>query len=335
MEVEKEKEKEKEKDNEKEKTIENNENENNSNIIKEENTIENNKTINYGDLIVVYENGDSVKYFTLEKGKKLNNKYGTFSHDDIYGKNYGCKIYNKDNTKYIYILSFVPNIWERCINKMTQILFNPDISLIMVLLNLSQSSIIYESGTGSGCLSVNMSSMLSKGKGHLYTFEFNKERADKLKDLFKLLKLDNKITVTHRDVIQDGFELDEKELENKSHKKCGSMFIDLPSPWLVIKHAKKVLLSGAYFVSFSPCIEQINQTMKAMKENNFIELRMFECLYRTFSYARTTQIKVPIINKKRKKGEEIQFQEVNIDVTKNKCDMRGHTGFLLFGINKD
>ena len=315
------------------------ENKEENNLIKEEekeqDNISNNKTINYGDLVIVYENGDSVKYFTLEKGKKIQNKYGTFSHDDIYGKNYGCKIYNKDNTKFISILSFVPNIWERCINKMTQILFNPDISLIMILLNLSQSSIIYESGTGSGCLSVNMSSMLSKGKGHLYTFEFNKERADKLKDLFKLLYLDTKITVTHRDVIQDGFQLEDKELKNISHKKCGSMFIDLPSPWMVIKHAKKVLASGAYFVSFSPCIEQINQTMKEMKDNNFIELRMFECLYRTFSYARTTQIKMPIFNKKRKKGEEIQFQDVDINVTKNKCDMRGHTGFRLFGINKD
>ena len=307
-----------------------------TNIINEENSnITNNKTINYGDLIIIYENGDSVKYFTLEKGKKIQNKYGTFSHDDIYGKNYGCKIYNKDKTKFISVLSFVPNIWERCINKMTQILFNPDISLIMILLNLSQSSIIYESGTGSGCLSVNMGSMLSKGKGHLYTFEFNKERAEKLQNLFKFLNLEKTITVTHRDVIQDGFELEEKNLENISHKKCGSMFIDLPSPWLVIKHAKKVLNSGAYFVSFSPCIEQINQTMKAMKENNFIELRMFECLYRTFCYARTTQLKMPIINKKRKKGEEIQFENVDINITKNKCDMRGHTGFLLFGINKD
>ena len=302
---------------------------------KEEKNVSKNKKIDYGDLVIIYENGDSVKYFTLEKGKKIQNKYGTFSHDDIYGKNYGCKIYNKEKTKFISILSFVPNIWERCINRMTQILFNPDISLIMILLNLSQSSVIYESGTGSGCLSVNMSSMLSKGKGHLYTFEFNKERADKLKDLFKLLKLDKKITVTHRDVIQDGFQLEEKELENKCHKKCGSMFIDLPSPWLAITHAKKVLSSGAYFVSFSPCVEQISQTMKAMKENNFIELRMFECLYRTFSYARTTQIRMPIINKKRKKGEEIEFQDVSVNLTKNKCDMRGHTGFLLFGINKD
>jgi tRNA (adenine57-N1/adenine58-N1)-methyltransferase len=324
------------KNNEKTNIPKKNEDSKETNIINEENSnITNNKTINYGDLIIIYENGDSVKYFTLEKGKKIQNKYGTFSHDDIYGKNYGCKIYNKDKTKFISVLSFVPNIWERCINKMTQILFNPDISLIMILLNLSQSSIIYESGTGSGCLSVNMGSMLSKGKGHLYTFEFNKERAEKLQNLFKFLNLEKTITVTHRDVIQDGFELEEKNLENISHKKCGSMFIDLPSPWLVIKHAKKVLNSGAYFVSFSPCIEQINQTMKAMKENNFIELRMFECLYRTFCYARTTQLKMPIINKKRKKGEEIQFENVDINITKNKCDMRGHTGFLLFGINKD
>ena len=296
---------------------------------------ENTKGINYGDLVIIYETGDSIKYFTLEKGKRFQNKYGVFLHDDIYGKNYGCKIFDiKERKKYISVLSFVPNIWERCLNKMTQILFNPDISLIMLLLNISQSSIIYESGTGSGCLSVNMSSLLSKGKGHLYTFEFNKERAEKLKDLFKFLKLDKKITITHRDVIQDGFELEQDSLENPSHKKCGSMFIDLPSPWLAINHAKKVLKSGAYFVSFSPCIEQINQTMKAMKENNFIELRMFECLYRTFCYARTTQVKVPIIGK-RKKGEKIEFKDVDINITKNKCDMRGHTGFLLFGIYKE
>ena len=304
--------------------------EENLNIIKNNNV----KTINYGDLVIIYETGDSVKYFTLEKGKRFQNKFGVFLHDDMYGKNYGCKIYdNKEGKKYITILSFVPNIWERCINKMTQILFNPDISLIMILLNISQSSIIYESGTGSGCLSVNMSSVLSKGSGHLYTFEFNKERAEKLKDLFKFLNLDKKITITHRDVIQDGFMLDDKSLANPSHKKCGSMFIDLPSPWLAIVHAKKVMKSGAYFISFSPCIEQVNQTMKAMKENNFIELRMFECLYRTFSFARTTQVKMPVIGK-RKKGEKIEFKDVDINITKNKCDMRGHTGFLLFGINK-
>lgn len=286
--------------------------------------------INYGDLVILYEGGDSVKYFTLEKGKDFQNKFGRFKHDDMYNQYFGKRIYNTKKDKFVTILSFVPNIWERCINKMTQILFNPDISLIMTLLNISQSSIIYESGTGSGCLSTNMSSMFSQG--HLYTFEFNKERAEKLQQIFKVLKLEKSVTVTHRDVVANGFELEEKDLVKPSHKLCDGMFIDLPNPWMAIKHCKKVLKNGANFVSFSPCIEQISETMKAMKENGFINIRMFECIYRTYAYAKTAKVQVPIYTK-RKYGEDIQFVEDSVNITKNKCDMRGHTGFLIYGIN--
>lgn len=64
----------------------------------------------YGDLIILYENGDSIKYFTLEKGKIFQNKFGAFKHDDMVNKYFGSKIYNNKNDKYITILSFVPNI---------------------------------------------------------------------------------------------------------------------------------------------------------------------------------------------------------------------------------
>ena len=71
--------------------------------MEEETNIYNNaKTINYGDLVIIYETGDSIKYFTLEKGKKFQNKFGVFLHDDIYGKNYGCKIYDTKEKKKIY-----------------------------------------------------------------------------------------------------------------------------------------------------------------------------------------------------------------------------------------
>ena len=293
--------------------------------------IEKKGAIKYGDLIILYEGGDSIKYFTLEKGKAFQNRFGAFKHDDMVGKNFGSRIFNMKKDKYVTILSFVPNVWERCINKMTQILFNPDISMIMTLLNITQSSIIYESGTGSGCLSTNMSSIFSNG--HLYTFEFNKERAEKLKEVFKLLKLDKSVTVTHRDVVENGFDMKEEDLVQSSHKKCDGMFIDLPNPWMAIKHAKRVLKNGANFVSFSPCIEQISETMKAMKENGFISIRMFECMYRTYAFARTVKVEVPQYAAKRKFGEEIKYNQSEINVTKNKCDMRGHTGFLIYGIN--
>ena len=204
-------------------------------------------TSNYGDLVIVYENRDSIKYFILEKGGLFQNKNGHFRHDDMYGKPYGSKIHNMKNTGFIIMLSFVANLWESCINRLTQILFNPDISMIMTLLNIRKDSIIYESGTGSGCLSTNMSQVL-QNSGHLYTFEFNKERADKLREVFKTINLINTITIIHRDVVENGFEVNKDELVDEKHNICDGIFIDLPSPWLIINKAKRVLKKNGKLV---------------------------------------------------------------------------------------
>ena len=56
--------------------------------------IEKKGAIKYGDLIILYEGGDSIKYFTLEKGKAFQNRFGAFKHDDMVGKNFGSRIFN-------------------------------------------------------------------------------------------------------------------------------------------------------------------------------------------------------------------------------------------------
>lgn len=184
----------------------------------------------------------------------------------------------------------------------------------------------YNLGTGSGCLSVNIAQNLDSG--HLYTFEFNKERATKLKENFQRLNLEHKISITHRDVVENGFVLDTDNLLQESHSKCDSIFIDLPSPWLIIQHAKKVLVSNGNFVSFSPCIEQVAETFKVLLTNNFINVKMYECLYRNYNYTRTINIKLPEFGK-RKAGEELKFVDKELSTYSSKSDMRGHTGYLI------
>lgn len=58
-------------------------------------------------------------------------------------------------------------------------------------------------------------------------------------------------TCIHRDVTEDGF-----FVENA----CDGVFLDIPSPWLTVSHAKKAFnrSRGGNFVSFSPCIEQVS-----------------------------------------------------------------------------
>lgn len=291
----------------------------------------NQERIKYGDMVLIFESRESQKFLILEKGKILQNKYGAFKHDDIYNQIPGTKIKSMKGEGYITILSFLSHLWERCMNRLTQILFNPDISLIMSFLNLKNTSVIYECGTGSGCLSTNMSQALSDG--HLYTFEFNNERATKLTEVFKSLGLGNTITIINRDVYEKGFEVEPELLCKPEHKLCDGIFIDLPSPWLAVEKAKAVLKTGGSFVSFSPCIEQIDKTIKSLRENGFINPRMFECMYRTYNYVRNVKVQVPNFSKKRKFGEPIQIVERDINISNSRNDMRGHTGFLIYALN--
>ena len=116
---------------------------------------------------------------------------------------------------------------------------------------------VVESGTGSGSLSVSMTRAIIP-TGHLFTFEFNQDRVGKAKDDFQRLGLGSYITVTHRDVLSNGFLLNSEDPdaeESVTEKSIDAIFIDLPSPEIVVPHAYKVLKKRAQMCNFSPCIE--------------------------------------------------------------------------------
>lgn len=288
------------------------------------------KRSKFGDVILIYEGRDQIKIIQLEKGKIYGNNIGTYTHENLINRRFGDRIYNKKGDKYFIMLQFLTNIYERCLTRLTQILFNPDISLTLSLLNIHRDSIIYESGTGSGCLSTNIAQILNNGKGHLYTLEFNKERQMKLNEGFKIFGFENTISCIHRDVIEKGFELSNDLLIDPTHAKADGIFVDLPSPWDVVDSIRNVLRIGGALVSFSPCIEQVEKMMKRLRESDFINIKMYEIRYRSMGYARTIKVSVPKLGEKRKFNEDIQFEEKEINVKMNKGDMRGHTGFLTY-----
>lgn len=315
-------------------------------------------TIQEGDIVLVMEGKDSYKQIIVQSSGHFQNKFGHFSYSDLIGKSLGSKINTiskckKKITGFVTVVDFIPALWEKAIDRLTQILFNPDISLILGLLNIRNDSIVLESGTGSGCLSINISNCLDSNFGHLYTFEFNKERADKLKQMFKDLNLDKKITVTNQDVVECGFHLDRESIRTEEIEKAikyrnkfkdlhiedksidclldgivDCIFIDLPSPWLVISSCLKKLKNNGTLVSFSPCIEQVEKTFVEMKDKGFINPRMFEIPFRSHNFIKTEKVKIPSYNESYGINNDLYtYEELNINSSRN--DMRGHTGFLV------
>lgn len=316
--------------------------------------------MNYGDIVLAMEGKDLFKPLRLEKDGFLQNKFGHFFHADFVGKPLGSKIksYSKhknEKESYITVVDLVPHIWDKAGERLTQIIFSPDISMILTMLDVQKDYIVMESGTGSGCLSFNIANALDTG--HLYTYEFNKERAVKLQSNFKELGLDNKITVTNQDVLENGFNIsrdrvrqtDLEKYENYCSKNniipddenstlngvVDALFIDLPSPWAAVKFAKDKLKTNGVFVSFSPCMEQVEKTFTEMKNQGFIHPRMFEVCFRGYNFLKKEKMYIPS-NFNPKTGvtftsdlsKENNFYNEEVILSTSKNDMRGHTGYL-------
>merc|ERR1712062_251523 len=157
--------------------------------------------------------------------------YGALKVKELIGKKFGTKV--PMSRGYIYVLHPTPELWTRTLPHRTQILYSTDISMILLQLELKPGSVVVESGTGSGSLSHAFARTIAP-TGHLHTFDFHQERADKARKEFEEHGLDKNVRVKHRDVCADGF-----ELENVAD----AVFLDLPHPWEVVNHARNALRS--------------------------------------------------------------------------------------------
>lgn len=183
-----------------------------------------------------------------------------------------------------------PEMWTRSLPHRTQIIYLPDISFISQMLELKCGSRIIECGTGSGSFSHSLSRVVSPN-GHVFTFEYHEIRANLAKKEFEDHKLSpGLITIQHRDVCKNGFGMKDEFVD--------AVFLDLPAPWEAIPHAKECLNPQKLtrICCFSPCIEQVQKTCAALRENGFIDVEMFECLNKEHSVYKYENIRKFTLN---------------------------------------
>ncbi|XP_077179888.1 tRNA (adenine(58)-N(1))-methyltransferase catalytic subunit TRMT61A [Paroedura picta] len=241
------------------------------------------ETIKEGDTAIVFLGHESMFPVKVQHGGKTQTKYGVIRHStDLIGKRYGSKV-TCSKGGWVYILHPTPELWTLNLPHRTQILYSTDISLITMMLELKPGSVVCESGTGSGSLSHAIIRTISP-TGHLYTVEFHQQRAEKALEEFREHRVDHLVTVKNQDVCKMGFGVSDV---------ADAVFLDIPSPWEAIGHAKSALKQeGGRICSFSPCIEQVQRTCVALEEHDFTEINTLEILLRVYS-VRTISLQIP------------------------------------------
>mmetsp|Transcript_10466 Transcript_10466/g.14825 ORF Transcript_10466/g.14825 Transcript_10466/m.14825 type:complete len:476 (+) Transcript_10466:141-1568(+) len=232
--------------------------------------------IEANSLVVVFESFDNLNFVYATPGAIFSNRNGHFAHDDFIGKPFGCKIRSCNNRGlgFLYLLRPTAELWARSLNHRTQIVHELDASMIVFYLHLRPNMVVCESGTGSGAMSHAIIRTIAP-KGRLHTFEFNQMRAERARDEFAKNKCDHLVTVHHRDVcgkVDDG----SKGGFGLGPQAAHAIFLDLPEPWLAVPHAAYTLKPNGRLASYSPCVEQTQRTIIAMRKAGFHSFRTIE-----------------------------------------------------------
>lgn len=293
--------------------------------------------IDEGDTVILYLTINQI-YNLKAESKVINKKgnfvenifqtpYGALKCSELIGKQFGTKITLSKG--WGYILQPTPELWTITLPHRTQIIYTPDISMIILQLELTPGSIVIESGTGSGSLSHALIRSV-KPHGHLFTFDFHESRCKTATEEFENHGLSDFVTVTHRDVCENGFG------EDLIHK-ADAVFLDLPHPWFAIPHAiKSIKETGGRICSFSPCIEQVQKSCEVMKHVGLQEIHTTEVLQT--QYAIQPRV-LPVIDleflKSEKDGSENEKSNKKEKSIKTitalpPTSLPGHTGYLTF-----
>ncbi|XP_017785003.1 PREDICTED: tRNA (adenine(58)-N(1))-methyltransferase catalytic subunit TRMT61A [Nicrophorus vespilloides] len=289
-----------------------------------------------GDTVILFLTVNQVYAITAEKKTKNKNgdlvpyvfqtPYGALKGEQLIGKEFGTKILLSKG--WGYILQPTPELWTVALRHRTQIIYTPDISMITLQLELKPGSVVIESGTGSGSLSHALIRSV-KPHGHLYTFDFHKERADIARQEFQDHGLQEYVTVYNRDVCCNGFD---EALDGK----VDAVFLDLPHPWLAIPHGVNSFKpEGGRLCSFSPCIEQVQKTCLKLREHHFQEIETLEVLQTQFSVQtrRLASLEMEYLKNPKEENDgdnKCEKQIVSTLTAIPPLSQPGHTGYLTF-----
>jgi tRNA (adenine57-N1/adenine58-N1)-methyltransferase catalytic subunit len=143
---------------------------------------------------------------------------------------------------FAHILSPTPELWALSLPHRTQVVYTPDYSYILQRICVRPGSRIIEAGAGSGSFTHASVRAVFNGYpnsdgigindnklGKVFSFEYHKPRFDALKKEIGDHGLDGLVHITHRDVYEDGFLLDDGTSPNAT-----AIFLDLPAPWYVL-----------------------------------------------------------------------------------------------------
>ncbi len=179
-----------------------------------------------------------------------------------------------------------------------QIVTHKDALQLSYLAGVGPGARVAEAGAGSGALTIALAYLVGP-QGHVTSFDRRTEFLARARENVERTGLLDRVTFRERDVAAQGIDL----------TGLSSILLDVPEPWSVLTSAHAALTVGGSVGTYSPTYNQLERTVRALRDSGFVEVRAVELLERAL--------------------------HVGEGGTRPEFEMLGHTGFLAGGRRVD
>jgi tRNA (adenine57-N1/adenine58-N1)-methyltransferase len=224
----------------------------------------------HGERVMLLDTKRRRYLVTLAAGGEFHSHAGFVPHGDVVGRLEGSVVRSTRGAEYTLLR---PTLEDFVVEmpRGAQVIYPKDLAPICMLADIGPGVRVFESGVGSGALSMTMLRYGASIVGYELRDDFARRAVNNVRAFLGADALD-RYAVRLADSYA-GIDADEGTFDR--------VVLDLPEPWQVVPHAETVLRGGGILVAYTPSITQAAQTRAELK-GRWIDARTLEVLHRTW-----------------------------------------------------
>jgi tRNA (adenine57-N1/adenine58-N1)-methyltransferase len=226
------------------------------------------RAIDAGERVILLDVKKRRYLVGLVEGGEFHTHAGFVPHGDIIGQPEGAVVRSTKGAEYTVLR---PTLEDYVLEmpRGAQVIYPKDLAPICMLADIGPGMRVFETGVGSGALSM---TMLRWG-AEIVGYEIREDFANRAKaNVREFLGAD---ALERYDVhLADSY-----VGIDPAHGTFDRVVLDLPEPWQVVPHAEPVLAAGGVLVAYTPSIVQAMQVREQLK-GRWIDVRTLEVLHR-------------------------------------------------------
>ncbi|MDH3754203.1 MAG: tRNA (adenine-N1)-methyltransferase [Acidimicrobiia bacterium] len=220
-----------------------------------------------GERVLLFDRKDRRYVITLAAGAEFHSHTGIVAHDAIIAAGEGGRVRTTGNAEYTIMRPTLSDFVVK-MPRGAQVIYPKDLGAILMLADVSPGARVFESGVGSGALSMTLLRAGADVVGYEIREDFRNRAIGNIESFLGADAFDR-----YRVELRDAYDgIDESGFDR--------MVLDLPEPWQVAPHAVDAMRPGGILVAYTPSVAQVMQLRAALQRLPFTMIATLEVLHR-------------------------------------------------------